>query len=161
MRAKSKRAAFQVLVLPYHAGRRGLRYAILRRTANAGGYWQFIAGGGHVGESRVQAARREAVEEVGVSPRATLVRLDARAMLPVEHVHGFHWGPEVLVIPEFCFGVEIVDAEIRLSREHTEFRWVPYQSAMRHLHWDSNRTALWELNLRLRREREAPTRGHR
>src|SRR5712691_5701460 len=155
MRAQNKRAPFQVLVLPYRAGRDGLRYAILRRKANTGGYWQFIAGVGHVGESRVQAARREAVEEAGVSPRARLVRLDARAMLPVVHVYGFRWGPDVLVIPEFCFGVKIVDAEIRPSREHTEFRWVSYKTAMRHLHWDSNRTALWELDLRLRRELDA------
>jgi dATP pyrophosphohydrolase len=140
------------LVLPYRAERNGRRYAVLRREANSGGYWQFIAGGGHVGESRAQAARREAFEEAGVSPRSRFIRLDALAMIPVEHVGGFRWGPDVLVIPEFCFGVQIRDAEIRLSREHTEFRWVSYQSAMRQLHWDSNRTALWELDLRLRRE---------
>jgi dATP pyrophosphohydrolase len=157
MRAQNRRAPFQVLVLPYRAGRNGLRYAILRRKANTGGYWQFIAGGGHIGESRVQAARREAVEEAGVSSRARLVRLDARAMLPVEHVYGFRWGPDVLVIPEFCFGVQVGDAGIRLSREHTEFRWVSYKTAMRHLHWDSNRTALWELDLRLRRELDPAT----
>src|SRR5260370_39312722 len=114
MRAQNKRAPFQVLVLPYRGGRNGLRYAILRRKASTGGYWQFIAGGGHVGESRVQAARREAAEEAGVSSRARLVRLDARAMLPVEHVYGFRWGPDVLVIPVFYFGVQIVNADFRL-----------------------------------------------
>jgi dATP pyrophosphohydrolase len=148
----SRRAPFQVLVLPYRRGRNGLRYAILRRDADTGGYWQFIAGGGHVGESRSQAARREAFEEARVSPRARLIRLDTRVTMPVEHVCGFRWGPDVLVIPEFCFGVQIVDAEIRLSHEHTEFKWASYQSAMRQLRWDSNRTALWELDLRLRRE---------
>jgi len=156
---RTKRAPFQVLVLPYRPGPRGLRYAILRRQAKTGGYWQFIAGGGHVGETPARAARREAFEEAGVSPRARLIKLDARAMLPVEHVYGFRWGPDVLVIPEFCFGVQVVDAEIRLSREHTEFRWVSCQSAMRRLHWDSNRTALWELDLRLRREPSNQTRS--
>jgi len=61
------------------------------------------------------------------------------------------------VIPEFCFGIEMVDTEIRLSNEHSEFRWLPYRSALRQLRWDSNRTALWELDLRLRRERDAAT----
>src|SRR5438128_897817 len=135
MRTQNNRAPFQVLVLPYRHERNGFRYAILRRKASTGGYWQFIAGGGRVGESRVQAARREAFEEAGVSPRARLVRLDASAMIPVEHVSGFRWGPDVLVIPEFCFGVRIIDAEIRLSREHSEVRWVSYQSAMRRLRW--------------------------
>ena len=161
MRPQKNRAKFQVLVLPYRVCHNDLRYAILRRRAQTGGYWQFIAGGGHVGENRIQAARREAIEEAGISTRARLVRLDAVAMLPVEHVDGFRWGPDVLVIPEFCFGVQILDAEIRLSGEHTTFRWVSYQSAMRKLHWDSNRTALWELDLRLRRELNGATVGSR
>ena len=150
--AQPRRAPFQVLVLPYRPEPDGPRYAILRRERKTGGYWQFIAGGGHVGETRAQAARREAFEEAGVSRRATLIRLQAAATIPVERVSGFLWGPDVLVIPEYCFGVQMPDA-IRLSREHTEFRWVSYQSAMRRLHWESNRTALWELDLRLRRGR--------
>ena len=95
MRAQIRPAPFQVLVVPYRPERNGLRYAILRRQANTGGYWQFIAGGGDVGETRAQAARREALEEGGVSPRSRFIRLDALAMIPVEHVSGFRWGPDV------------------------------------------------------------------
>jgi len=153
----STRAPFQVLVLPYHQEQSGVRYAVFRRKARTGGYWQFIAGGGDGRETPVRAARREAFEEAGISPRSKLIRLDASAMIPVEHVHGFHWGRDVLVIPEFCFGIEMVDTEIRLSDEHAEFRWLPYTSALRQLRWDSNRTALWELDLRLRRELDAAT----
>ena len=118
----STRAPFQVLVLPYHQEQSGVRYAVFRRKARTGGYWQFIAGGGDGRETAVRAARREAFEEAGISPRSKLIRLDASAMIPVEHVHGFHWGRDVLVIPEFCFGIEMVDTEIRLSDEHAEFR---------------------------------------
>jgi hypothetical protein len=39
-----------------------------------------------------------------------------------------------------------------IGRLYTEFRWVSYGTAMRLLRSDSNRTALWELDLRLRRE---------
>jgi len=151
------RAPFQVLVLPYRHNRAGLRYAVLRRAAATGGYWQFIAGGGEHGETRTQAAKREAFEEAGVPPGARFICLDTVTMMSVENVCGFRWGPDVLVIPEFCFGVEMSDADIQLSREHTEFRWMSYQSAMRRLRWDSNRTALWELNVRLRRKLEG---GH-
>src|SRR5437763_16090873 len=104
----STRAPFQVLVLPYHQEQSGLRYAVFRRKARTGGYWQFIVGGGHGRETPVRAARREAFEEAGLSPRSKLVRLDASSMIPVEHVHGIHWGHEVLVILAFCFGVETV-----------------------------------------------------
>jgi broad specificity phosphatase PhoE len=44
---------------------------------------------------------------------------------------------------------------ITLSREHTDYRWVAYAEAARLLRWDSNRTALWELNERLTRQAAA------
>lgn len=37
-----------------------------------------------------------------------------------------------------------------LSSEHKEYRWVEYDEAMRLLKYDSNKTALWELNERLK-----------
>jgi dATP pyrophosphohydrolase len=62
------------------------------------------------------------------------------------------WGPEVYVVSERAFGVCLNEAQaIALSREHVEHRWVPYEEAARLLRWDSNRTALWELNERLTR----------
>jgi dATP pyrophosphohydrolase len=41
--------------------------------------------------------------------------------------------------------------EIVLSDEHTEFRWVSYEDAVRMLRWDSNKTAVWELRERIQR----------
>jgi dATP pyrophosphohydrolase len=56
----------------------------------------------------------------------------------------FTWGPDVLVIPEYAFGLRIEGAELRLSHEHTEYRWFSFDDAMKTVRWDSNRTALWE-----------------
>ena len=141
------RAAFQVLVLPYRQTPDGLRYALLRR-ADAG-YWQGIAGGGEAGESPLRAATRETAEEAGL--RGEFVPLDSRATIPVVAVTGeFTWGPDVLVIPEFAFGVRVEDAEFTLSREHTEYAWFGFDEASAKVRWDSNRTALWELDHRLR-----------
>ena len=39
--------------------------------------------------------------------------------------------------------------EIQLSPEHSEFKWLGYDEAMRVLTWETNRTALWELGQRL------------
>ncbi len=138
-------------MLPFRRRGNRVEYAIFRRKRKTGGDWQFIAGGAELGERATQAARREACEEAGIPLRSKLIRLDSMATIPVQNVAGFLWGPKVLVIPERCFGVAIQDTEIRLSREHTHYRWVSYEEALRRLHWDSNRNALWELNLRLRR----------
>jgi hypothetical protein len=85
----------------------------------------------------------------------TKIGVNLTTLLPgkessMRHFHT-HEDELVLVIPERCFGVAIQDTEIRLSREHTHYRWVSYEEALRRLHWDSNRNALWELDLRLRR----------
>ena len=54
------------------------------------------------------------------------------------------------MIPQYCFGVLVQDGRITLSPEHTTYRWLKYDHAYALLKYDGNRTALWELNQRLR-----------
>jgi len=142
------RAPFQVLVIPFRRSERGYEFAVLRRRDT--GWWQFVAGGGEDKETPVQAAQREISEETGLAGRG-LMKLDSCNTVPK---HAFAdaeaWGPEVHVIPEYCFAVDATDDEIVLSDEHTEMRWVSYDEARRLLKWDSNRNALWELRERLK-----------
>lgn len=73
-RVITRRAPFQVLVLPFRRRGKRVEYAIFRRKQKTGGYWQFIAGGAELGERATQAARREACE----SNRNALWELDLR-----------------------------------------------------------------------------------
>ena len=66
----------------------------------------------------------------------------------VSEKHRQHWSQDTYVIPEYAFGFECQE-DIRLSHEHTEFVWLPYDEAIKKLKWDSNRTAVYELNCRL------------
>ncbi|HEV2377899.1 MAG TPA: NUDIX domain-containing protein [Streptosporangiaceae bacterium] len=143
------RAAFQVLVFPYRgSGADGLVYALFKRAE--GEYWQGIAGGGEGEETPLDAARREAAEEAGILCDADFVALDSAATIPVVNVTGdFRWGTDVLVIPEYAFGVRCDDPSLKLSREHIGYRWSGFDDATTVLRWDSNRNALWELNHRL------------
>jgi dATP pyrophosphohydrolase len=149
---KRERAPFQVLVLPFTRDSLGmLLYLVLRRDASTGGYWQFVAGGGEEGETPIEAARREGAEEAGIDPTCDYKPLDSISTIPVVNVCGFRWGKEKLVIPEYCFGANLGrPADIQLSSEHTEYRWVSYETAQEMLQWDSNKSALWELDHRLR-----------
>jgi dATP pyrophosphohydrolase len=144
------RAPFQVLVLPYRREEDGGHaYALFQRED--AGYWQGVAGGGEEGETPLQAASREVAEEAGLDSRAGLWALDSVATVPVVDVTGtFLWGPDVLVIPEYAFGVRCPSANLVLSDEHTAFLWFTFAEAVGKLKWDSNRTALWELDHRLR-----------
>ena len=148
------RAPLQVLVLPFRR-RAGvaIEYAVFRRADQADACWQGIAGGAEQGESADAAARREMTEEAGIRRDAPLLPLDATASVPAAHFAASKiWGPDVYVVTERAFGVRIPEGDtITLSDEHSEYRWLPYEAAAALLTWDSNKTALWELNERLQR----------
>ncbi len=145
------RVPFQVLVFPYRfppGG--GVEYAVFKRADL--GFWQGVSGGGEDAETPFEAAKREALEEGGIPPESRYMALDATATIPVVDITGdLRWGNSVLVVPEHCFGVDVTALRIKLSQEHTEFRWVGCDEARSLVKHDSNRTALWELNERLRR----------
>ncbi len=146
------RAPFQVLVLPYRIiSGADIVYAVFKRKPETGGYWQGIAGGGEEGESPLTAAHREAREEAGITTDCEFLKLDSLSTVPVAGVCGFVWGPDVLVIPEYSFGVRVTGDRLYLSGEHTEYRWLNYRAAHDLLRWDSNKNALWELDYRLHR----------
>lgn len=144
------RAPFQVLVFPYRkVGEDVFEYALLRRSDE--GFWQAIAGGGEDGETPLEAARREAYEETGIPSASPFLQLDTVEPVPVTAFKdSYLWGEDVYVIPQYCFGVLVEDGRLRLSREHTAYRWLGYQQAHRLLKYDGNKTALWELDKRLR-----------
>jgi dATP pyrophosphohydrolase len=142
------RAPFQVHVLPYRFIGSEIEYAIFKR-ADAG-YWQGIAGGGEDSESPLEAAKRETFEECGVSGEVRYIVLDSVTSIPVYHFKDSRlWGEDVYVIPQYSFGVNATGCELRLSAEHTEYKWLTYEGASELLYWHDNKTNLWELNQRL------------
>jgi dATP pyrophosphohydrolase len=146
------RAPFQILIFPFIKNEQGLiEYAVFRRSD--GDYWQAIAGGGEEGEVPEQTAIRELQEEAGIPICNRMTRLDSKAFIPVVGITGeFTWGNDVFVIPEYTFGVEVENRQLKLSKEHREYQWVNYEEAIKMLKWDSNKNALWELNERLTRK---------
>lgn len=142
------RAAFQILVIPYRIMDNSPLYCVFHRADLD--QWQFIAGGGEEDETPLEAANRETFEESGVQPDKW-VALKSLSYIPaaaVSEKHRQHWSQDTYVIPEYAFGFECQE-DIRLSHEHTEFVWLPYDEAIKKLKWDSNRTAVYELNCRL------------
>ena len=46
--------------------------------------------------------------------------------------------------------VMIDNTILNLSHEHTEYDWVDYETAIKRLRYDSNKTALWELDNKIK-----------
>jgi dihydroneopterin triphosphate diphosphatase len=150
------RAPFQVLVLPFIQHDTCISYAIFHRSDMD--LWQGISGGGEDTESPLQAAVREAQEEAGIPSQSKYIQLDTTASIPVSCFSGnYGWSSVLYVIPEHSFGVEIHDEQLTLSSEHIGMKWCSYESAYSLLKYDSNRTALWELNERLKRGDVGPS----
>ncbi len=144
------RAPYQVLILPFRRTQRGVEFAVFKRSGTS--YWQFVSGGGEDDERPVEAAVREMQEEVGVNVKGRLVSLDAKTTIPVNvFKDSANWDDALLVIPEHAFASDIDDAELVLSSEHDELKWVTAEQANSLLKWDSNKTALWEVCQRLAR----------
>jgi dATP pyrophosphohydrolase len=143
------RAQFNVLIIPFRIVGNGIpEFAVTKRSD--GDIWQFLSGGGEDDETPLQAAKREANEEGDIPSDCELLELDSMASIPAI-VFGAHkeWGSNVYVVPEYSFGVEIKNKDLALSSEHAELQWLKYQEASAKLTYDSNRTALWELNTRI------------
>lgn len=146
------RAKYQVLVIPYHIENVNIQYCLFHRSDMDA--WQFIAGGGEdFDESVLLSAKREAGEEANIDSDNEYEQLDTVSSIPVNCFKNARtlWGEDCYVIPEYCFGVEIDGEEIRLSAEHSDCVWCSYEDALKRLKYDSNKTALWELDCRIKK----------
>ncbi|MFA7157277.1 MAG: NUDIX domain-containing protein [Bacilli bacterium] len=145
------RAKYQVLVIPYCMENEQIKYCLFHRSDMD--VWQFIAGGGEEEDDTIlTSAKREAYEEASICFDNDYMKLDSVCSIPANCFKDAKtlWGKDCYVIPEYCFGVRLDKKEISISSEHTEYEWSDYQSAVKKLKYDSNKTALWELHCRLK-----------
>ena len=148
------RAPFQILAIPYRR-KPNLAFCVLHRSDND--QYQFVAGGRENDEKPIEAAVREIFEETSIKAEQ-IMALTSMAYIPANVISKRHrdlWPPDTIVIPEYTFGF-VCDSEISLSSEHTDLEWMTYDDAIARLTWDSNKTALYELNCRLLREGQPP-----
>lgn len=149
------RAPFQTLTILYKKENNETLYGIFLREKEK--IWQFVSGGGEDKETPIQTVKREIWEETGLKVNEEdITKLDSRTTIPVVNIaKKFLWGENVYVVPEYTFAIELnKDTKIILSDEHEKMEWVNYNNAMKKLKYDSNKTALWEVNERLKNRRK-------
>lgn len=145
------RAAFQCLIIPFMIENSMPKFAVFKRADM--GIWQFISGGGEDGETPLETAKRECFEEANIPQDTVFYELDAISTIPAEifsEQYRKNWGRCCFVIKEYKFAFKLTDDRIKISEEHSEYKWVSYEEAMTLLKYDSNRTALTELRARIR-----------
>ena len=137
----------QVLVFLYQIINDKYEYCIFYR--NDYHFWQGLSGGVEDDEELIDTVKREVYEETGIKVN-NVIKLDTISSIPGINVNkNFNYKNNIYVVYEYAFGININDEDIKLSDEHEEYRWVNYEEAIKLLKYDSNKTALFELNERL------------
>ncbi len=142
------RKPYQVLIFPFIKRNNNFYYAIFKRRDM--GIWQGIAGGGEKGESPLKTAKRELYEETKIKNDNGFISLSSITTIPAANIHGIIWGKEIIMVPEFSFGACVFQENIEIGKEHDKYLWLNLKEASKKVKYDSNRSALWELDYRLK-----------
>lgn len=142
------RKPIQVLIFLYRKNNNNkYEYCIFQRSKTQ--IWQAISGGVEDDETLIETVKREVLEETSIEVN-DIFELSSVSSIPVVNVTGeFSWGNDVYVVTEHSFGVFTDNSDIKLSSEHKQYEWFTFDEAYNKLTFDSNKTALWELNQRL------------
>jgi 8-oxo-dGTP pyrophosphatase MutT (NUDIX family) len=112
-------------------------YLLLKRAHDEElypGLWQFVSGTIEPPERAIESALRELQEEAALVPASFWVA--PHVSMFFDHVHD-----TVNVSPMFVAQVA-VHRDPRLSREHSEYSWLPFVEARQRLVWPVHRTGL-------------------
>ena len=121
-------------------------FLLLKRIESRGGFWQAVTGGVEEREEITGTVYREVFEETGITGNE-IIRL-------IKNVYNFEFkskGMEKIFgninIKEFVFAIEInKSTKIRIdSKEHSGYKWVDYEQALKCLKFDTNKKALTRL----------------
>lgn len=123
---------FSAGIIIYHEYKGDVTYLLLHYVS---GHWDFPKGKIEAGETEERAAHRELKEETGLS---AIIKPGFRESL--EYIFKEH---DVLIHKTVTFFVgKASKQEVRLSREHQGFAWLPYEEARSHVTYKNAREIL-------------------
>jgi lipoyl(octanoyl) transferase len=128
----------------------GARVLLLHRRPERGNFWQPITGSIEAGETPLQTAQREIVEETGHSGDPEDMQLRQSFMIESQYLEAKHAAP--IIAREIGFAARLdPHATIRMdAEEHDDFGWFTFAEAYEKIRWTDDREALERLEDRLR-----------
>jgi dATP pyrophosphohydrolase len=122
-------------------------FLILERRKPAG-FWQSVTGSLEWGEMPDRAARREVIEETGIT-QGVLVNLQWTQVYEILPSFGKVYAPGVTLNLEHAFSLRLPSRiEVALSKnEHVRYRWASPGEALATVSSDTNRAVIADLRL--------------
>ncbi len=141
----SYRQPYQILLYCCHIDSAGnINWLLLKRTPARGGFWQGITGAALKDEPLIDAARREMLEETGISLN-NIIETSIHYTITVrpEWAAKYNFHPDQEFITEDVFIAHLSPADKPvLSDEHTDWGWYSLDQAVSILYWPKNIDAL-------------------
>jgi len=121
------------------------RVLLLHRKPERGNFWQPITGSIEDGETPIETARREIVEETGHPGEPDPLGLEQSFMIESQYLAARHPGP--IIASEIGFVAELPStATIHIDTdEHDDFGWFTFGQAYETIRWSDDREALERL----------------
>ena len=139
------REPYQILLYCYHlTDDHQVKWLLLKRTPERGGFWQGVTGAALKDESLVDAARREMLEETGIELETIIeTGIEYNITIRPEWAAKYNFHPELKFITEYVFVARLAhNAAVEISQEHTEWGWYGLDHAVSMLKWPKNIDAL-------------------
>ena len=121
----------------------GGEFLLLERRKPAG-FWQSVTGSLEWGETADAAARRELIEETGIT-QGLLRNLQWTQVYEILPSFGKKYAPGITRNLEHAFALKLLQrVPVRLS-EHVQFRWLPADEAIATASSSSDRAVIRQL----------------
>jgi 8-oxo-dGTP pyrophosphatase MutT (NUDIX family) len=110
-------------------------FLLLRYTY---GHWGFVKGNIEEGESEEETCLREIEEETGIQRESIYVLTEFH-----EKINYFYIKEKKRIYKKVTYLLaETVSNEIKLSYEHTEYVWLPYEKALKKITFKNDKNIL-------------------
>ena len=126
------------------------KFLMLKRSPQKmyGGIWQCITGKIESDEKPIETAIRELNEETGLSP------INKWTVDQVNHFYEAEFD-RMNLIP--IFGVEVDSLKVKLSDEHSDYKWCELEEAVKLFMWTQQKNGLLAFHEMLTSQREKLT----
>ncbi len=120
----------------------GLQYLVLRKNLKWTG-WEFVKGEVRSDEALIDAVSREIKQETGINVKI-------HSFMPYSYSYSYFKNLNFVDSDVACFVAEAKNSDVKLSQEHSHYKWLDYDDALKIIDFKGPKTFLKTVHGHLR-----------